>query len=496
MADMHQAAGRYPAAIAQYQSALDRGLNGHAGVHYRLGFALLKDGRPEAAEASLHRALDLAPEREWPYGRLVECLLAQDRLDDAAPLLTRGLELHPDSEWLQAHLISLTGRWRRRGNRAAARALAMAVQPFVGDRIELLEPTHPTRVGKARQRIDDQIAAALAAAPGDDRPAKGLHSYLYWPELATPERAEALEQIVARYPRCEEAKILSALLLEGLGHYGASTARLKEAAVLRWGQKAIEARSTEASKPDFLIIGQAKAGTTALYQHLCDHPGFRPPLIKEPLYWSMCHEAGPEWYAAQLPPRAPDSGATTGEATPDYFPSPLAPQRIAAALPGIRLILVLRDSVERAYSHYWMDVRSGRQSIPWEHQVETALNAWPRFPLEERELLRGGPLNNFFLDSAAVIHLRRWLNHFPPQQLLILHHSDLLRQPQASLDRVCGFLGLPAIRVEARRRVNEGFYPPMPADVEQRLRAWFAPHDRELERLLADLNAGPMTACR
>ncbi len=141
--------------------------------------------------------------------------------------------------------------------------------------------------------------------------------------------------------------------------------------------------SLERGAPAFLIIGQMKAGTTALYSYLCRHPRVVPAMIKEVQYWSRYYEAGEAWYRAHFMPIPPGSDLITGEASPTYFADPDAPARIARVRPDMRLILLLRDPVARAYSAYRMRVRLGREQRSWEAVVDSEIAARPICPLDE-----------------------------------------------------------------------------------------------------------------
>lgn len=453
---MHTGAGHHRAAIPHYEAALAGSRSRDAGLHHRLGLARLRAKDPAGAEPSFRRALELAPDAHWSYGGLGECLLALNRPADAEPILRKGLEANPGNRWLRYQL---------------------AVSQI--------------RQGRAGAALDELLEAAAAAEPGPEPFPVPLPWYLFSPAMATPPRAEALGAIVERHPRAEEAMIFLAQTECALGRYGESTARLRQAAGLRWRADTTGPSRADPKPPSFLIIGQAKAGTTALYGYLCSHPLVEPPLIKEPHFWSLKHAAGPDWYRAHFPPLPPDSGRISGEASATYFQHGEAPGRIARNLPGVKLILLLRNPLERAYSHYWMGVRLGGESRNWADVVATDLAAWPRCPLEPGELASGPPLSIYLQHSAVLPHLKRWLSHFPKEQLLILRATELTRDMPGTLRRVCAFLDLPPFAPERARRENEGHYPPMAPDIEQRLRAWFAPHERALEDFLTHLDEEP-----
>jgi hypothetical protein len=447
-----QSAGRDEKAIAHYEASLTRGRSHSAGVHYSLGLAYLRAKDPTSAEHSLRRALELAPEEEWPYGRLAECLLAMDRLADAEEVVRMGMSLHADSLWLQQLLVA--SGFRRLGIRS-----------------------------------EESIDATINAAAADKLDAASLPAAFSWhlfrPAMATPERYEALRRIVDRYPESVEARLFLARMDYSLGRDASSTAWLQQASALRWPSGGANEDVSAPRLPTFLVIGQPKSGTTSLYQYLCMHDDFRDPLIKEPCFWSSCYEAGLDWYSNFFPPLAQDAGQITGEASVIYFACNKAADRIATHMPHIRLIVLLRDPVDRAYSHYWMNIRTGDEFRNWEDVVNKDLTIWPRCPVEPDEIGSDMHLSVYLKVSAALPHLKRWLSLFPREQILILRSSDLAMNLQGTLDQVCAFIGLAPFVPKSVERVNVGSYPPMAPEIERRLRTWFEPHERERHSFLS-----------
>ena len=138
--------------------------------------------------------------------------------------------------------------------------------------------------------------------------------------------------------------------------------------------------------PDFLLIGGQRCGSTSLYTTLCGHPQVLAGAHKEPHFFDNNHLRGEHFYRRLFPLRAHLRArrAITGEATTHYLSHPAVPGRVAAMLPDVRLIAILRDPVERAYSHYQLAHRNGREPLSFEQ----ALAAEPeRLAGEEARLL-------------------------------------------------------------------------------------------------------------
>lgn len=202
----------------------------------------------------------------------------------------------------------------------------------------------------------------------------------------------------------------------------------------------------------FLIAGVQKGGTTALYDYLADYPDVALSQPKEVHFFDDETRAWPAPdYAAYHAHFPPPDGRPCGEATPIYLYWPNALERVHAYNPAIRLILTLRDPVERAWSHWRMEyargaerepfawcIRQGRQRLfdarPWGHHRE--------FSYVER---------GFYAEQ-----LKRLFTLFPREQVLVLRAEDLRAAPAAALGEVRRFLALPQVAAPVHRDVHVG----------------------------------------
>jgi hypothetical protein len=204
--------------------------------------------------------------------------------------------------------------------------------------------------------------------------------------------------------------------------------------------------------PDFVIAGAPKAGTTALHAALATHPGLYLSPVKEPKYFMTdgrppprSGQRGPgdahsarEWiwrraeYLA-LFAAAPD-GAVTGESTPFYLYDRAAQARLAADVPGVRVIAVVRDPVDRAYSN-WVHLRA--DGLEPEADFRTAVRQ------EEQRIARGwAPFWHYRGLSRYGEQLRDLYGRLPREQVLVLRYRQLVDTPRDTLDRVSRFLGV------------------------------------------------------
>ena len=226
---------------------------------------------------------------------------------------------------------------------------------------------------------------------------------------------------------------------------------------------------TRAPRPDFLVIGAPKAGTTALHAALAQHPDVFVSDPKEPKYF-LCDQAPPpawcgpgdkhsqqEWiwradhyYRLFEPAREQQ---VRGESTPFYLWSRGAHRRIAEDLPEVKLVAVVRDPIDRAYSnwmHLWSD---GLEPVPdfvtaFEREEERIRAGWAPF-WRYRDLGRYG---------EQLEHLHRYVDK---ERILVVRYRDLVDEPRATVDRVSRFLGIREGLVGSIPRDNSrSFVPP------------------------------------
>ncbi len=129
--------------------------------------------------------------------------------------------------------------------------------------------------------------------------------------------------------------------------------------------------------PDFVIVGVMRSGSTSLFRYLADHTDVFMVQPKEMHFFDQNYIRGLDWYKSRF--AAAEAGQRAGEVTPSYLSSSVAMERLAADVPGVQAIAILRDPVDRAYSHYWLRHARGREARPWEQVVaQTSIPPKPR----------------------------------------------------------------------------------------------------------------------
>lgn len=238
--------------------------------------------------------------------------------------------------------------------------------------------------------------------------------------------------------------------------------------------------------PSALIIGAQRSGSTSLFNYLAQHPDVRTPLGKEIHYFDLHYARGVRWYRGRFPfahrLRPP---ALTLDASPYYLAHPLAAERAHRLLPEVKLVALLRNPVERAFSHYQHEVRDGRESLSFAEALDREA---ARLEGEE-ERLRADPRYysynhhrfSYTRRGLYLEQLRRWTEWYPRAQLLVLQSEWLFREPAEASAAVYDFLGMRPHRLERYQPFYQGVYDRrIPADLRRGLAEYFEPHNRAL----------------
>jgi hypothetical protein len=238
--------------------------------------------------------------------------------------------------------------------------------------------------------------------------------------------------------------------------------------------------------PDFLVIGAQKGGTTALYAYLRWHPGITGPSWKEVIFFDRHWWRGEGWYRGQFPIRS--GGLLVGEASPSYLSHPLAPARVRSLVPDAKLVALLRDPVDRAFSQYQHEVALGREPLSFEEALavedERTRGEVERLVADERAFSRAWWDHTYVARGMYADQLERWLAVLPREQLLVVITDELGERPAETYASILAFLGAAPHELADYPRVFDREYQPMRAVTRAMLAERFAEPNRRLEALL------------
>ena len=250
--------------------------------------------------------------------------------------------------------------------------------------------------------------------------------------------------------------------------------------------------------PDVLVIGAQKAGTTALYAYLRWHPGITGPSWKEVSFFDRHWWRGEAWYRGHFPLRAGER--LVGEASPSYLFHPLAPERARSVVPDAKLIALVRNPVDRAYSHYQHEVALGREPLSFEDALaaeeERTRGEVERLVADPRAFSPAWWGHTYVARGRYAEQLERWLAVFPRGQLLVVATEELGERPAQTYARILRFLGAAPYELEEYPRVFDRDYAPMRPETRAELQAVFAEPNRRLEELLAGVRPQSDTSLR
>ncbi len=237
-------------------------------------------------------------------------------------------------------------------------------------------------------------------------------------------------------------------------------------------------------KPAYIIIGVQRSGTTTLHNAICQHPDLPAPRwpLYEAHFFDYTHRwnRGREWYEQDL------DGA--GDKTPTLLDHPLAPARVASLYPDVPIIAVLRNPVERAFSHWQKATTKGFEQLSFrealEAEAERAARLNGNFSWYDDYYLSHFHLTAYLRRGRYADHLPLWLDRFP--NLMLFRAEDVWRDLQSAVEAVWAELGLPTthkVQVVRYQRLGDEQFPP---DTRRWLEQYYVPHNERLAALLGD----------
>jgi hypothetical protein len=250
--------------------------------------------------------------------------------------------------------------------------------------------------------------------------------------------------------------------------------------------------------PNFVILGAQKSGTTTLFETLADHPQIIPPFNKEAHYFDNNFDKSlnfgyrfhfPLKLAMRLHGFFKNSSFITGEATPFYLFHPLVPKRMKGVLPNAKFLVILREPVERAYSHYQYAVKNGNETRTFEDAIANEIE---EVNAEKLKLTIGQKFNNRLLQNNAYIsrscyyeQLNRWFKWYKPEQFFVFSSEYFFQYPEFFLKEIHGFLGVPKMSLKRSLPIaNPNAYKAMNNQTFQQLKAYFQPLNEALFDLI------------
>jgi sulfotransferase family protein len=248
-------------------------------------------------------------------------------------------------------------------------------------------------------------------------------------------------------------------------------------------------RREEPMVPGYLVVGTKRGGSTSIAHWITQHPEVAPcRATKGTHYFDVNFQRGWRWYLSAFE-KASGDWRITGEASPYYMFHPLAPQRIAEALPDVRIIVSLREPVARAWSHHQYETQQGFENRPFQEAIDLEQQ---RLLGEEARMIRNPGYESYAHRHYTYLqrgHYAEQLRHlyrfFAPEQVLVLRSEAVFADPQEQLSRVWDHLGVDQISLSELGRLKAtNSVPDIDPELRMRLTEYYRPWNDQLAELL------------
>jgi hypothetical protein len=234
-------------------------------------------------------------------------------------------------------------------------------------------------------------------------------------------------------------------------------------------------------KPDFILIGETKCGTTSMYNYLKEHPkvletfgngeDYDPTYAsKELRFFDKFYNRGWDWYFSCFPETKKDE--CTGEATPMYMYRTLIAKRIKERLPDVKLIVMLRNPVDRLISNF-------QHNYKW-------VPGWKEQYPDIKTYFYGCMDKDYYQIEKSIYYysLQRWFEHFPKSQFCIVRSEDMYENPAKAYYQVTRFLNLPDKDLKDYPVYRANIYNHIDPDFRKELEGFYHPYTQRLEQLI------------
>jgi hypothetical protein len=248
--------------------------------------------------------------------------------------------------------------------------------------------------------------------------------------------------------------------------------------------------AAERPLPDIVVLGAMRAGTTFMRRMLEQHPEICPSMKKEPHFFDYNFHRGERWYRSFYPLRQAGKALRYLDCTPCYLFHPLAPGRLESVLPEAKLLAILRDPVERAVSHYFHEVRRGREKLSLLDALEAEDErlAGEVARIEADDTYEGPAHRRFSYKKRGLYaeQLERWWPWIRSGRLMVVQSEVLFAEPHRIMAEIFAFFEIDAEHRNADVRARNIGQNRTEIDGAARahLENFFRPHNAALENLL------------
>lgn len=495
-----QQAGQY----YQHALELDPSLSD---CYFHWGVALFKENNWSQALQCHQQAIELKPNYWEAYHQVGIILQQQQQWAEASAAYQQVRAINPN--FLPA-LIRLAEVQRRSGKYQLAlegyiQAIEQAPESSLMEQEALAGyqktvATHPAptatmyyQLGKLL-RAKGQFPGAIAAYQRSielDPTFKPPYFDIQYTSVAADELEQLVEfyrQIVQQHPQIalawgnlgdvltQQDKLTQAIDCYRISCYQKTVNLYPQLAELEWKER-------KENGPDFIIAGASKCGTSSLHYYLSHHPQILLPHKKEIDFFWKNYDRGLDWYLAHFPTITDRVDFITGEATPNYLRFQVVAERIKQCFPKTKIIILLRNPIDRAVSWHYHKVNTGLTTGSFADALSAEIEQLKNFSESDFVNISFRNPDNI-LSSLYIYKIKAWIDILGRQQFLILKSEEFYENPAPVMKRVFTFLGLSNVPMSQYPKINAGSYNAVDAKLRKTLADYFEPYNRQLEEYL------------
>ncbi len=477
LAEIYNRQNRLNLAESNYRQAIEFDPN-FPNVYCRLGKNLQQQARLKEAIACYQKVIKLEPKHFWGYYFLADTFRELKEFDSAINYYLQALDLN--HTYFPGYLTL--------GEILIIHQEETAIKKYrqrIANKPELLRAYTEIGLGKAWEKQSqfnktvECYQNAIALKPDLKLPYKLLQH--------TPINPDNYNCLIEFYQKITQIVPNSVMAWGNLGDmftrrhqlaeaikcyqtscYHNAVAAVDDVSKIRW-------QLNTPKKPDFIIIGESKCATSSLFEYLRQHPQILLPHKKEINFFNRNFDFGTNWYLAHFPAIARLNGkpCLTGEATPHYLGNTAVDHRILELVPDVKLIIMIRNPVDRTISDYYHHFNRGVET----RSLATIIKSSQQYlaTATAADLEYTDDENEYILKSIYVYKIRRWMKLFPPENILILENESFFNDIPSSMERVFSFLELPNHQENNYIKHNIGNYNPVSPEIKQTLTELFQP---------------------
>jgi tetratricopeptide (TPR) repeat protein len=498
--------GQAKEAVVAFDKAIELNPQQPFWVYKVLGDALAKDNQLDRAIAVYHQAVDLKPENPSVYQGLGQAENLRGNYSEAIHYYQKAISLDAEPPfWVYKNLAYALVQTKDFAQAVTNYQKAIALQP---DKSELYVALGNLYLQQKQPDLAFDCYLQAVNLQPDSRTSYGKLGYFHGGHAPLSEHQlnRAINTYRQAITNCPQFFLPYAYLgdvFTSKSNLNAAISCYRKAGEIKLFTKYPEYRQSSSSleptkQPHFIIIGAGKSGTSSLYEYIGAHPQVIPAIKKEIRFFNYQPnlKQGLDWYLAHFPPGSRENSWIFGEATPGYFGNEVQAM-VKSALPQVKLIAILRNPVDRAISQYHHWVRNGIETrsveaafIPELEKLERLFSYFDISEIDRSDRLKqlcyeirqgnSKDKNGYLWEGLYVYFLKRWLNYFPSEQLLILNSQDFYNQTASVMEKVFAFLELPNQTFDRYQKYNSGKYNSIDRPIYDRLSSFFQVHNQRL----------------